>query len=111
MGGCSARTPDWNPQECAGRGRSATHREQTTAFGGGVGKGVSRPNGIRRGRDKRGRRRRQLAETAADFDDLDELLNERISTENLDERIVDFIRSRPADFYCEGIVALPVYPE
>src|SRR5262249_39216725 len=27
------------------------------ALGGGVGKGVSRPNGIRRGRDRRGRRR------------------------------------------------------
>jgi hypothetical protein len=57
VAGCSARTPDRDPQGVRGGVLRLPKGSGRGAFGGGVGKGVSRPNGIRRGRGKRGRRR------------------------------------------------------
>lgn len=56
----------------------------------------------------RGERQQQMSELAPDFKDLDDRFYAIEESEDVDQRVMNFIRARPADFYFEDIVELPV---
>ena len=56
----------------------------------------------------RGERQQQLSELAPNFNDLDNRFYAIEESEDVDRRVMNFIRARPADFYFDGIVELPV---
>lgn len=58
----------------------------------------------------RGERQVQLTEFAPDFNDLDDRFYEIQPSEDVDERVINFIHARPADFYFDGMVDLPILP-
>jgi hypothetical protein len=53
-------------------------------------------------------RNRQLENTKAQFDDLDDQFYEFEKLEDLDEALMRFIRSKPQEFYFDGVVSKPV---
>jgi hypothetical protein len=55
-------------------------------------------------------RQDQLAEYDGDFNDLDRLYYEEEKKVDLDARLMDFIRARPGDFYCDGDIRRVVLP-
>jgi len=56
----------------------------------------------------RGERQQQLSELAPKFNDLDDRFYAIEESEDVDRRVMDFIRARPADFYFDDIVEVPV---
>ena len=58
----------------------------------------------------RDERSQQLTDLAPDFSDLDDRFFEIQPNEEVDGRVMSFIRARPADFYFDGVVELPVRP-
>lgn len=58
----------------------------------------------------RDERSQQLTELASDFNDLDDRFFKIQTNEDVDGRVMSFIRERPADFYFDGVVELPVRP-
>ncbi len=58
----------------------------------------------------RGERSEQLELFHPDFDELDERFYEIEKTDDLDERLIRFIRSRPSDFYFDGLITRAVLP-
>lgn len=56
----------------------------------------------------RGERQQQMSELAPDFNDLDDRFYAIEESEDVDQRVMNFIRAHPADFYFDDIVELPV---
>lgn len=58
----------------------------------------------------RDQRQAQLEAFKGDFEDLDDRFFALEETTNLDERMLEFARKRPSDFYFTGTVERPVFP-
>jgi hypothetical protein len=59
----------------------------------------------------RGERQEQLEQYHPDFEDLDEALAAMQEKTNLNEQIMEYIRSRPSDFYFSGMVERVALPK
>jgi hypothetical protein len=59
----------------------------------------------------RGERQEQLERYRPEFDDLDEAFAELQRKTDLNEKIMEYIRSRPSDFYFSGTVERVVLPK
>ena len=55
----------------------------------------------------RGERQQQMSELAPKFNDLDNRFYAE-SEDDVDRRVMSYIRARPADFYFDGMVEVPV---